>query len=316
MGLFDARCGVSRISTLWSPRTGGRHTCSMFLLEELEGSLVPWTPPIRGTYDRYGGLELWPEDHSVVTEWAGERLWSLWQRDVLVTSWPEELRRAAETSKVERMLKHGAETVYNAVDLRIEGRKVAACLVLDDVAAAIGDAVRGPSLNLAEALGAWFPAGGAGRRHFADAPPAALSQLTRYAHVAAYVSTRGGFTPIRSKDLGQHSAEQIRRSVHEAWNREEGPVRRKLDRLAPEWTSRWRARLAVEENAAASELALTVTLGRAEGRAYSPKERFEVGEVIEHPRFGKGLVDAQVEVNKIRVRFTDEARVLVHRPRS
>lgn len=313
MGLFDLRCGVSRISTLWSPRAGGRFTCSMFLLEVLDGALVPWTPPIRGTYDRYGGIELWPEDLSEVTQWAGERLESLWHRDVLETSWPADLERPSQTSKVERMLKHGAETVYNAVKLKVEGREVAACVVLDAVAAAIEGAAGGAAPTLAEALEAWFPEGGAGRRHFADAPAAALPQLARYARVAGYVRARGGFTPIRSKDVGQHSAEQIRRSVHEAWSREAGPIRAMIDALAPEWTARWKARVAGEEEAAAASRALAETLAQAEARPYSPRERFEPGAVIEHPRFGRGLVEALVEANKIRVRFQDEARTLVHR---
>lgn len=309
MGLFDLRCGVSRISTLWRARARERGTVSMFLVERIEERWLPWTPPIRGTYDRYGGIELWPEDLSAGTEWVGERLWSLWERGALVTSWSAELERsgARRASKVERVLKHGAETAYNAVKLTIEGRPAAACVVLDAVAAAIEGAA-GPPLSSAAALAGWFAAGGAGQRHFADAPAELGPQLARYARVLAYAGARGGLTPIRSEDAGQHGDDDIRRSVRAAWAREEGPIRAMIEGAAPQWTRRWRAR-AEEESRAEAEAA---ALASASARAYAPQERYEVGEAIEHPRFGKGRVEALVEGNKIRVGFGGEARVLVH----
>jgi hypothetical protein len=80
MGLFDLRCGITGLSTtFWPPYEDDkprevRSTCSMFLLEELDGALVPWTPPVSGTYDRYGDIELWPQDKSEYTNSVGEQL--------------------------------------------------------------------------------------------------------------------------------------------------------------------------------------------------------------------------------------------------
>ncbi|NVB36307.1 hypothetical protein G6O69_00585 [Pseudenhygromyxa sp. WMMC2535] len=46
-------------------------------------------------------------------------------------------------------------------------------------------------------------------------------------------------------------------------------------------------------------------------RPYSMRERFEVGEQIDHSKFGKGVVYALAE-NKIRVNFDAGAKVLLH----
>ena len=48
-----------------------------------------------------------------------------------------------------------------------------------------------------------------------------------------------------------------------------------------------------------------------EGRAYSAKSRFAIGEALEHPSFGKGIV-LQVQTDKIVVQFRDGERTLVH----
>jgi len=310
MGLFDLRCAISRVSTLWRPAAAGRMTCSMFLVERLGGAWVPWTPPVRGTYDRYGGIELWPEDVSGYTTWVGETLWSLWQSGALETSWPEDLKesRRAETSRVERMLKHGAETAYNAVKLTIEGREVGACEALDVFAAAIEAADPGRAKTVAEGLERLFPAGGAGRRWFAEAPAEALGQVARYASVWEYMRSRGGLAPIRSGETSQDSEEAIRKSVRRAWEREEGPIAATIARLEPKWVIGWRKGQVRRE---AEEAAIS-SLSEGEARAYSAGERFSSGELISHAKFGRGRVEA-VEGGKIRVRFADGVRVLVHR---
>jgi hypothetical protein len=299
MGLFDVRCGVTRISTLWRPDGPGRRTHSMFLVEQLDGAWVPWTPPIRGTYDRYGGIELWPEDISDYTEWAGEGLWLLWQLGNLETDWPRDLERHhnPDRGKLEIILHHGAETAYNGVTLTIDGRPCRACIVHDSVADAIAAADRSPPRTLADALAAWFPAGGAGRRYFADPPASALPQLTRYASVWSYARARRGLSPIGDDDGRQHDDADIRRFVREARAHDDGPLRRLFAPADP------------AEDAA--ERAYVAALAR-DGRPYSPRERFAPGDVLDHPKFGRGLVEAVLDNDKLRVRFADEPRVLVH----
>lgn len=312
MGVFDLRCAISRVSTLWRPAAAGRMTCSMFLVERLGGAWTPWTPPVRGTYDRYGGIELWSEDVSPYTSWVGDRLWTLWADGALVTSWPQDLEASwnADKSRVERMLKHGAETAYNGVKLTIDGREVGACVVLDVFAAAIEAADPGRSRTLEEALARLFPEGGAGRRYFAGAPREALPQLSRYASAWAYARGRGA--PIRSGEATQDSEEAIRRSVRRAWELDdEGPIAGTIARLEPKWVAGWRKGQARRE-AEEAEVEAIAALAVGEARAYAPGDRFAVGEVIAHPKFGRGRVEG-VEGAKIRVRFVDGSRVLVHR---
>lgn len=47
-------------------------------------------------------------------------------------------------------------------------------------------------------------------------------------------------------------------------------------------------------------------------RAYSPRERFDLGEHVLHPKFGEGLVVRAPSKDKIEVAFADETRTLVH----
>ena len=47
-------------------------------------------------------------------------------------------------------------------------------------------------------------------------------------------------------------------------------------------------------------------------RAYSVSERYAAGDTIEHPRFGRGVVQAIAGPSKIQVWFPDSERVLVH----
>ncbi|HEY8376673.1 MAG TPA: hypothetical protein VIK91_09305 [Nannocystis sp.] len=308
MGVFDLRCAVSRISTMWHPAHARRVTCSMFLVEHTKDrQIVPWTPPIRGTYDRYGGIELWPEDRSPYTDWVGERLWSLFESGALATSWPDDIRDHHDPSRseVEVILHHGAETAYNKVKLTIDGRKVEACIVHDLVAEAIAAADPSPPSTLEAAIAAWFPEGGAGRRYFSDPPPEAFPQLSRYAGVLAYTRTRGGLRPIRSGDTGQHDDAFVRRTVRAARERDDGPLRALLTppRVA-----------AAEAAEAAARGVYEIAVRYADPRPYTPGERFAVHEVIAHTKFGLGLVEATIEPNKIRVRFGDDIRVLVHRP--
>ncbi|OIQ19727.1 MAG: hypothetical protein BM556_04390 [Bacteriovorax sp. MedPE-SWde] len=45
---------------------------------------------------------------------------------------------------------------------------------------------------------------------------------------------------------------------------------------------------------------------------YSPKTKFEIGELIDHPTFGSGVVDKQIDNNKIQVIFKTDIKVLIH----
>jgi hypothetical protein len=311
VGVFDLRCGVTRISTLWDP-PGGRRTVSMFLLERRADGWAPWTPPVRGCYDRYGGIELWPEDATPEVAWVGDRLSALWEGGALVSDFESDLLGAHHRgrSRVELLLHHGAETAYNGAKLTIDGRSVAACVVLDLAAAAIADADPAPPATLADALAAWFPEGGAGRAHFADAPAGLLPQLARYASVRAYMATRGGFAPVRPADARQHDDAAVRRSVHAAWTREDGPVRRMIAAAAPAWAARWRGAPRTAARPAPPPLP---DLRHAFVLPYAPTDSFNAGDVLDHPSFGRGLVDALIEPNKLRVRFADAVRTLVHR---
>ncbi|MBL8939779.1 MAG: hypothetical protein JNM69_34815 [Archangium sp.] len=62
----------------------------------------------------------------------------------------------------------------------------------------------------------------------------------------------------------------------------------------------------------AAELDTTFT-PKSNGRAYSPKARYAVGDCLTHPTFGSGTV-VGVRDRKADVRFADGVRVLVHAP--
>ncbi len=47
--------------------------------------------------------------------------------------------------------------------------------------------------------------------------------------------------------------------------------------------------------------------------AYSPRTTFAVGAVLDHPTFGRGVIDRLIEPSKIEVRFSTGVRVLAHR---
>lgn len=60
---------------------------------------------------------------------------------------------------------------------------------------------------------------------------------------------------------------------------------------------------------------LDASVRKPGSRTYSPKERFEIGETLEHPTFGVGSVARERGDGKIEVHFADTVRVLVHRRR-
>jgi hypothetical protein len=57
----------------------------------------------------------------------------------------------------------------------------------------------------------------------------------------------------------------------------------------------------------------TEELGKASGKAvpYSIREKFEVGDIIDHKKFGPGIVQTHID-DKIEVLFQHELKLLVH----
>ncbi|MBL7031806.1 MAG: hypothetical protein ISR97_01335 [Nitrospira sp.] len=59
-------------------------------------------------------------------------------------------------------------------------------------------------------------------------------------------------------------------------------------------------------------LTLLIEADRSNARAYSIKSTFRENDVIEHPKFGTGLVKSTVKSNKIEVIFEDGPKLLIH----
>lgn len=327
MGLFDIRCSLTDISTMWlardemidQRRVAGRERfgkCSMFLVVREDDRWRPWTPPISGSYDGYGRIELWPEDVSAYTQWAGERLWSLYERGRLTTSWPEDLRRDdRERSPIEAILAHGAQTEYNAVELRIDGRETRACIVMDLFAYAIDEATASRETSLEDALFSWFGGESSlGAALCIDAPSESLAQWRRYSATLRYADAHGGLRSIGEVELSANlwSDEVVERTVGDAWRRDEGPIRDAIEAVEPKWCARWRtaAAKALSDDVARQQRAQAHAHG--ESRPYRPSERYAAGEYIAHKTFGVGRVRTVVSANKIEVEFDDKARTLAH----
>lgn len=56
-------------------------------------------------------------------------------------------------------------------------------------------------------------------------------------------------------------------------------------------------------------------VGKAGGseKPYSPKAEFSLGDIIDHPKFGPGVVEKCFDGNKIEVIFRHEIKVLMHK---
>ncbi len=57
--------------------------------------------------------------------------------------------------------------------------------------------------------------------------------------------------------------------------------------------------------------ALNRTTSKA--RTYNMKDSFALGDIIEHPTFGQGVVERLIDNNKIEVIFQDDYRTLLHK---
>ena len=60
-----------------------------------------------------------------------------------------------------------------------------------------------------------------------------------------------------------------------------------------------------------AELMAKADAGSVPRRPYNMRELFEVGQVVDHSKFGAGVVEALVD-RKIRVVFSDGERLLIH----
>jgi hypothetical protein len=50
----------------------------------------------------------------------------------------------------------------------------------------------------------------------------------------------------------------------------------------------------------------------AAAKAYSPQDRYELGDVLEHPTFGRGVATAVKEGAKVEVLFESGSKTLIH----
>ncbi len=55
-----------------------------------------------------------------------------------------------------------------------------------------------------------------------------------------------------------------------------------------------------------------IATSEADSRSYSIKNKFEIGEVIDHKTFGRGVVKSHIDNEKIEVIFETEIKTLVH----
>ena len=52
--------------------------------------------------------------------------------------------------------------------------------------------------------------------------------------------------------------------------------------------------------------------GQAVAKVYSPKDRYEEGDIVEHPTFGRGVATLVKDATKIEVLFEMGSKTLVH----
>ncbi len=55
-----------------------------------------------------------------------------------------------------------------------------------------------------------------------------------------------------------------------------------------------------------------IATSETDSRSYSIRNKFEIGEIIDHKTFGRGVVKSHVDNEKIEVIFETEIKTLVH----
>ncbi|MEI8347191.1 MAG: hypothetical protein WCG27_06975 [Pseudomonadota bacterium] len=55
-----------------------------------------------------------------------------------------------------------------------------------------------------------------------------------------------------------------------------------------------------------------VNKSKAKSQKYSMKSKFILGDIVDHPKFGPGVVDRLIDTDKIQVIFRHEIKTLIH----
>ncbi|MCR9204011.1 MAG: hypothetical protein NXH75_05515 [Halobacteriovoraceae bacterium] len=55
-----------------------------------------------------------------------------------------------------------------------------------------------------------------------------------------------------------------------------------------------------------------VASSSSKSQKYSLKEKFELGDIIDHPKFGPGIIDKLIDADKIQVIFRHDIKTLIH----
>ena len=73
-----------------------------------------------------------------------------------------------------------------------------------------------------------------------------------------------------------------------------------------------RTKAAADEPPPTAAIELAVMLANKPARTYRPADRYAVGEVVEHPSFGRGLVTRLPAAQKMECHFPDGPKLLLH----
>jgi len=323
MGVFDLRCRLSGLPTSLLPlaSTDGASTCSMLLLEEVAADQwLPLTPAVRGVYDRYGRIELWPSHRTPLAAQVGERLTELWASGALTADFDdlEHQRNNQLGGAAAEFLGLASANVFNQGSLHLGGHRVLPTLWLDPVVAAI--AADAPPAEDAERRFRADPTNVDARAVFCDwlmergraslaefirlegqrGPFGAFGAAPRTAAFDAGVTwavEHGRLEPIAADDGQQFTPEEERTIASEVWKRGDLTLRRVVNELRPTWTGPWKQ----------AELNPPPPSGPV--RRYAAHERYSPGERLMHARFGEGVVE-RAEAGKVSVRFGKDVRVL------
>ena len=373
MGIFDLQCALSGLSTSWPGTSGSLKEipidgfqarsygelknasdirCSMVLLEQRDNAFIPFTLPISGFYDFYGGISLdnvappetWapssatfclackrvyadericprhstelvpippgpgPSPHTI---WVGEQLLALWTRGVLAA-------HGDAPNTIVDLFKLANDGLRNTAN----NTTLVTCLYRDDVANTIARPATDPrerellastDPETAPVYADWLESharplhAAYARSEYALGIPPDESRDTRirFHNLLRWIEPRGGFRP--SIGGAQHTNADIRDSAQRAWKLDDPALQVMIQTSRPEWTARW-----TTADDAARQHAAVVDAKPA--KPYRPGEAFTVGDVIDHPTFGRGSVEELVRPNKISVRFATDTKLLVHKP--
>lgn len=55
-----------------------------------------------------------------------------------------------------------------------------------------------------------------------------------------------------------------------------------------------------------------VASSSSKSQKYSLKQKFELGDIIDHPKFGPGIIDKLIDADKIQVIFRHDIKTLIH----